>query len=416
MELLVKAGADISAKDNRGMTTLYETYDPEVIRYLLDQGADIDARDELGRTPLMVLAILPGEKALKALIEAGADVKAKDHQGNTAIHHCLFYGRADIAVSLVEAGANINAQNMYGKTALHQMKRHFTQAAQVKTLLMLGADPNIQDHEGNTPLHIIMLKEDDHECVPIMDELIKFNAKVNVKNGKGETPLHWVGKERIKSEQFIDYRSRYHVLLDANAEFSAQDEDGQTILHELAFKERDRFPLVFGKVKMDYDIRNDKNESALHTAAEYDNKGIAAALLKKKVEIEAKSADNLQTPLHFAAKHNSIKVMELLIEMKANLNARTAHKQTPLHLAVQEGHEEAVQILLDAGAEVNAVARLNFTPLDFAIWEVDHMQSRNDQGFGRYTPEDFEKFKKIIKLLKGHNAKARKYADHELSR
>lgn len=67
-------------------------------------------------------------------------------------------------------------------------------------LLSNGADPNIRDKDGDTPLHYIfdwngrniflasVNKKPRwiHDCVEL---LLKYNADVSIKNRKGETPL-----------------------------------------------------------------------------------------------------------------------------------------------------------------------------------------------------------------------------------
>ena len=49
--------------------------------------------------------------------------------------------------------------------------------------------------------------------------------------------------------------------------------------------------------------------------------------INEKSDLEA-------TPLHFACISNNIKNVELLIKMKANLNAQDREGRTPLHAAV----------------------------------------------------------------------------------
>ena len=53
---------------------------------------------------------------------------------------------------LLEKGADPNIQNQCGKTPLHLLKN----IKQTKLLLESGANPNIQNINGDTPLHLIM--------------------------------------------------------------------------------------------------------------------------------------------------------------------------------------------------------------------------------------------------------------------
>ena len=71
------------------------------------------------------------------------------------------------------------------------------------------------------------------------------------------------------------------------------------------------------------------------------------------------------TPLHHAVnddhKGSRLKMIELLIDRGANVNAIDDTHHTPLHLA---SSEEVARLLIDAGADVNArTKRTGETPL-----------------------------------------------------
>jgi len=71
-----------------------------------------------------------------------------------------------------------------GETALHiAVKQH--QDSWVGFLLNKGANPDIRDNDGNTPLHDAALFGD----VTAINYLVSMKAKVNQTNNRGETPL-----------------------------------------------------------------------------------------------------------------------------------------------------------------------------------------------------------------------------------
>lgn len=60
-----------------------------------------------------------------------------------------------------------------------------------------------------------------------------------------------------------------------------------------------------------------------------------------------------------------------LLEGGADANARTDGGGTPLHCAAQEGQTRMVELLLDWGADINARDDLiGKTPLDLAVWNA----------------------------------------------
>ncbi len=72
--------------------------------------------------------------------------------------------------------------------------------------------------------------------------------------------------------------------------------------------------------------------------------------------------DDLQTPLHVAAKFGSVKCVKYLIWANANVRARDKDFKTPLHLAAEQGHLKCVEELAKV-SDVNAQDYNLNTPL-----------------------------------------------------
>ncbi|MGB2823179.1 MAG: ankyrin repeat domain-containing protein [Phycisphaerae bacterium] len=72
------------------------------------------------------------------------------------------------------------------------------------------------------------------------------------------------------------------------------------------------------------------------------------------------------TPLHLAVLFDQGAIARLLIERRANVNARAKDKHggTPLHWAAAVGRVEMARLLIEAGADVNAPDNNGYTPLD----------------------------------------------------
>ena len=68
----------------------------------------------------------------------------------------------------------------------------------------------------------------------------------------------------------------------------------------------------------------------------------------------AKQADEIGiTPLHRACANNHMAVVELLLEMEADVNAIDKYGDAPLKKAAYSGHSDIVNILVNHGADVN---------------------------------------------------------------
>lgn len=85
---------------------------------------------------------------------------------------------------LLRFGWGVNEQ-VSGRTLLHHDANH-GHGGRVRLLLNLGADPNIQDAEGRTALHLIGARGAGSEAIRA---LVAAGADLNVRDHEGRTPL-----------------------------------------------------------------------------------------------------------------------------------------------------------------------------------------------------------------------------------
>jgi len=88
-----------------------------------------------------------------------------------------------------------------------------------------GVDVNVQDKEGNTPLHLCFgLGRGEDDTFEDLQILINAGANVDVRNKTGETPLHWAMSSCQKNIEAIKY------LIQSGAKADIRDNDGNTPL------------------------------------------------------------------------------------------------------------------------------------------------------------------------------------------
>lgn len=87
-------------------------------------------------------------------------------------------GDYDVVTSLVEAGADINARDELGRTAL-MVAVDETYSGIVKYLLEHGAEPNVLDNDGDSPLDVAKYSSlfRVHGDTEIVDLLVAHGAK-----------------------------------------------------------------------------------------------------------------------------------------------------------------------------------------------------------------------------------------------
>jgi len=195
---LITAGADVNAKDSAGRTPLLELIESQVelhpalrmtvLEILVLGGTDVNARTIDGWTPLAAAVQrgdfpsaeyllwrgadgnpigVPAEKFPLSLAHMGGDPEMKRlfanaTFGNGALPQATRFPHRKIADALIAAdlnavidslntGWNVNETDPKGRTALYQAAES-RRADLVHLLLLAGADPNLSDQNGQTPL------------------------------------------------------------------------------------------------------------------------------------------------------------------------------------------------------------------------------------------------------------------------
>ena len=235
-QFLIENGANIQTAGARGFTPLHEAVDqdnPAITRILLEQGADINATNNQNETPINHLKY--SVDVARLLIDYDANVNDGGRGGNTALHKCMeTIKKQALAAFLIQSGADVNALNDLGETPMHLALQYgnegyvdllidngalFYFESEVRSSLhyaVLGRnislidwvleeeiDVDLQDSNGNTPLHLAVFY--DRGELKIVDYLVRQKrAKLNVKNNEGKTPLDLAKTANYKAKQYFE--------------------------------------------------------------------------------------------------------------------------------------------------------------------------------------------------------------------
>ena len=155
------AGAAIDARDTRGQTALLlavQRGDTGLARTLIGRGAGINAAAANHDTPWLLAGALGRTEILAAMLDTGkVDYAKRNRYGGNALIPACERGHIETVRLLLERSAiDVDHVNNLGWTALLEAvilsdggPRHIEI---VKLLLTAGADPNIADKDGVTPL------------------------------------------------------------------------------------------------------------------------------------------------------------------------------------------------------------------------------------------------------------------------
>ncbi len=156
VETLLDAGLNPGIRDENDLTPLLyatEAGHTEIVELLLAKGADVNATATAdAATPLMRAASNGHTDILAILLRAGAHIDQQDRrQGATALMWAAFKDQEECAKLLLQAGALVDVRGRRGETALWLATAN-ADSAMVGVLLRYGADPNLADVSGSTPV------------------------------------------------------------------------------------------------------------------------------------------------------------------------------------------------------------------------------------------------------------------------
>jgi len=215
----------------------------------------------------------------------------------------------------------------------------------VRTLLEQGADPNLQDASGETPLHICCRMSNRN-----LMEIILHDQRVdpNIQARSGETPLHLIAG---KDPQMII------LLLKQGADPVIADTFSRLPAH-IAVKDGDLDCLKAVLEHSNFAPPWPRQYQSLLEAARKAGKRDMESYLYQW-EISLAQAHHMHLLAHSG--HWS-EVEKMIAQDHALVDVRDDFGRTPLHIASWMGDLEGVLMLLEAGADPNA--RLKASPFE----------------------------------------------------
>nr|XP_022342890.1 E3 ubiquitin-protein ligase MIB2-like isoform X2 [Crassostrea virginica] len=225
LKAVLEAKAGPNKQDGDGDTPLHDAItkrsDRAVNILLSHPQINLKLLNKKGHIPLMWAAMKDHEFAVERLIEKEPNlVNAKKSDGYTALHIAAINDHADTANILILKGkAQVNAKNEQGLTPLH-LAAHEGYDKMVKILVENGADVNLQDNDGDIPLHLALggrrrtggndpflqllgltvnPNAQNQERYNMAVLMLQKGADYNANNKRGNTPLEVCKNGELKS-------------------------------------------------------------------------------------------------------------------------------------------------------------------------------------------------------------------------
>ncbi|EPS39694.1 hypothetical protein H072_6511 [Dactylellina haptotyla CBS 200.50] len=196
VEILLGAGANLEAKNNKGETAL-------MIAANMGRGANLEATNNEGETALLIAVAGKDRYIMESLIGKGASMSVKDKFGQTLLTAAITNGDTNLAYLLIQRGADLEARNDEGDTALlvatNEMKH--------------GRSANIDatDKYGRTSL-VVAITNRSHDLTLF---LVEAGADIYANNMQGGTAFD-IAEHYMKEELRRAYERRRSVMANAN--------------------------------------------------------------------------------------------------------------------------------------------------------------------------------------------------------
>ncbi len=156
-KILLGNGAEVNKIDYSQSMPIHYIKSYKMASLLLENDAVVGFRNKKGLTPIF---FVPDERTMRLLIAKGAKLDIPSLSGMTVIDNVE---NPDLIMLLIKAGINVNSQNSKGETPLHRLimskhakNRHTFRV--IKSLVRKGADVDIRDKHGMSPLYYAIRK------------------------------------------------------------------------------------------------------------------------------------------------------------------------------------------------------------------------------------------------------------------
>ncbi|KAH9488439.1 hypothetical protein Btru_062820 [Bulinus truncatus] len=419
--MLIKAGANVNDKDDKGNSILIMTI-KKLVKIEAESISVYGGLDSFSTN--LFLKLQSSMDIIYYLLTSGANVNAVNSYNDSALNIALDSGKFYLVRILMGKGADGNIYGCKKKPPLLHLSEDYGMDL-VVDMVKSGVNVHVTDEEGNIALMKILNRfryydQTEYglshaECLKAVKVLTEYGADVNLTNIHDQCPLLMALSTHSKDivwhliQTGADRKQIFRALLNAYADILKTDEQGNDALHYAAMCENKQFlcyiinkywtsehtesdepgPSKPKRMKLNLDInRTNKNqETALFKAAAFGRTNNVKILIKYGCDVfttldeqtallkaVSKADANIDLEncfensfggnlLHYVP---DMTIAKYLVENKIDINQRDQLGRSPLYMAIKRRKTDLVHFLLNKGANVNAVTSTSNTALMLA--------------------------------------------------
>ena len=386
-----------------------EEDDPIGVQLLLKHKARVDTRDSLGRSALHVAAHAGHVEIIAMLLAAGADVQGRDGAGRTPWLEAARGGQLAALEALAEAGAHAGDEDHEARNALMlACAGEQVPVPLVRRLLELGVDPDRADQQGRRAVDLaaeagrwgIVSALDPDYALPAAvaeneeDQVPPDRAPLGLVRDGLHADRHdgLQALARLCSAQELGSLlhdpdiatspARVEWLLRNGADAEVCDGAGDVPLFALLSRGPEAMPVLRVLLKrgispagaggltrfLSASLHGGGNQSTAQSIAGSiaGAEAFALELLERGADPFAASRSD-DPPLSLAVRLGWTRLLDRLLDLGVDREARDGHGMSALHLATALGREVALKRLIAKGASPHARAADGQTPLGVAL-------------------------------------------------
>ncbi|XP_067034985.1 uncharacterized protein [Acropora muricata] len=171
LQVLVDLGVDLTTTlSSRGETLLHQAVESgassETIQFLIRSGVSVNQQNCLGMTPLHMMRFT----------DCNLDWNEEEKYRHSEVIRCF-----------IKEGYHVDSQDIFGCTVVHYVVSEMRQSSILRYLISHGANLNMKDRNGVTPLHLACFWRN----ITNVTEMIEGGSLTDIRDNQGATIFHY---------------------------------------------------------------------------------------------------------------------------------------------------------------------------------------------------------------------------------